>query len=885
MKKASAFINEKQLVKTFQKKTSPIAKEKFIRSKYSFNPRIYSNLQLIIDNENEEDSITDLSQDEEYNENREKQLKILNEKYTKLYDSKEKIYANIIKEIDVEKQLFYKGSIMSFKLFILKIKCLLKILKDKFEIDLNSKDERTYSEVEIYIQKIKNEFKKIYSILNEESKFEYEELTQIYCKYLYIIAIIANHKEEYIKSFSYITLGVNMLKVFFIRQKIATDIETYKIYAKLTILLINKLLNDNNITQALIYINLLSRISEIGLNIVYKNKLNKKYEYRFNKYNGYNYLFLGYCYELKNNIPNNIKLSVKIYNEAFYFMIKSNNLSLFTDTKSEITIEKKALCLSQLLYEKLKDKLLYEALEKQKEYEQQEKIKKQLLEEAKTREKKFKLQMIASGFTPERENIKKIKYKLYKEILNPKNQQLIDKLDDEIISYVYKNKQNQNDNKDIIKIKSNVVSEKKLKNKKCGKLEKRLPSIDIMKNLCHYKMYNSLMSDDFKEFILTNKKLEFNYPIKQKNSLDKIQKFLNRKIEIESNLEHAKKDKAQDDRDKEILYQTETNISSEKTIKTKILNLKKINNKKIKLTNINNNNTENISNYIKFIKNQSRTTRPFTASIKHSYIISRDKDKDKNKNNKVENNNKRLNTCTNNTVSRSSGKNNSNKHNKGKKINFNSKSLFTNYTNYMNFTNYTTNSIDFENRKLDKYIFNNKYFREYIYFDKLTNKELNFQKQFLESKNNNSKMYFRSYDTELQNNGRISRDEIYNSFLILNNNAVNKNRNYEKEIKAEKEIKNKPIIIGNVFKSVTNKMKEGKEVKNAMMKVLEKYRKNNRQKIEQKNKTPINIEDINKKNEFSIMKLNDNIKEISSLLISKSNEAKKVNNFVKYADI
>ena len=146
-------------------------------------------------------------------------------------------------------------------------------------------------------------------------------------------------------------------------------------------------------------------------------------------------------------------------------------------------------------------------------------------------------------------------------------------------------------------------------------------------------------------------------------------------------------------------------------------------------------------------------------------------------------------------------------------------------------------------------------------------------------------MYFRSYDTELQNNGRISRDEIYNSFLILNNNAVNKNRNYEKEIKAEKEIKNKPIIIGNVFKSVTNKMKEGKEVKNAMMKVLEKYRKNNRQKIEQKNKAPINIEDINKKNEFSIMKLNDNIKEISSLLISKSNEAKKVNNFVKYADI
>ena len=33
------------------------------------------------------------------------------------------------------------------------------------------------------------------------------------------------------------------------------------------------------------------------------------------------------------------------------------------------------------------------------------------------------------------------------------------------------------------------------------------------------------------------------------------------------------------------------------------------------------------------------------------------------------------------------------------------------------------------------------------------------------------------------------------------------------------------------------------------------------------------------------MKLNDNIKEINSLLISKSNEAKNTNNFIKYNDI
>ena len=46
------------------------------------------------------------------------------------------------------------------------------------------------------------------------------------------------------------------------------------------------------------------------------------------------------------------------------------------------------------------------------------------------------------------------------------------------------------------------------------------------------------MSNDFKEFLLTNKKLEFNHPQKQKMSLDKIQKFLNNKMKIDSNSEN-----------------------------------------------------------------------------------------------------------------------------------------------------------------------------------------------------------------------------------------------------------------------------------------------------------------------------------------------------------
>ena len=861
--------NDKLFSSSFPKK---MTKPEFIQTKSSFNPKYVSSFAKIIDNENEE-CLSNFSQDSEYNKNREEQLEILNNKYKKLYDSKEKIYANIIKEIEVEKKFFYKGSIMSFNILILKIKCHMKILKDKFESSLNSKEDRNY-EVDLNIQKIKNEFIKLYAIVDENSKYEYEILTQIYCKFLFIMAVISNKKEEYIRSFNYITLGINMLKVYFIRQRVAIDIDTYKIYAKLIILLINKLLTDNNISQSLIYSSLLSKVAEVGLNIVHKKKLNKKYEYKFNRYIGCNFLFLGYCYELKKNIHNNNKIPLKIYYEAFYFISKSCNLSIFAENSGIINIEKKALYLSQLIYEKLKEKLIYETLEKQREYEQQEMIKKQLIEEAKSKEKKLKLTMISSGIVPDTYNLVKIQQKIYNKILTPVNQRLIDKLDDEIISYVYKNKQsgNESDKKDL--------NEKKIKlSKKYGRSEKRMPSMEIMKNLCHYKMYNSLMTNDFKEFLLNNRKLKFNYPQYQKTSLDKIQKYLNRKMEIDSNAEKEKendnkvkninKNKEKDkEKEKESIYalKTETNASSENNCKTKIINLK-ANNKKIKyklnlkLNDITKDNTFD-SNSMNYTRKKIASNRPSTTNNKHSFIISRDK-----KEKSQKSNDKRNNRYYNYTVLFNNYKNNKNK----KKI-----------------TSKNHTSINVERSKLDKFIFNKKYFKEYVYFDKLTNKELSFQKQFLESKNNNSKMYFRGFDKELFNNGKISRDEIYNSFLILNNNATAKEVIYDKDLKNKE---NKRRIIGNVFKSVGNKVKGGKEIKNVMKKVLDRYI--NSQKVEKNNQkrkaNMISVEEINRKNESSLMQLNNNINEINYLLVSKSHEAKinnnKNNNFLNISDI
>jgi hypothetical protein len=195
--------NEKLSSRSLPKKISLLSPEK--KSKNSNDIR-FTSYKKNLDNDNDDFDISMESQDAAYNENREKQLEILNEKYSKLYSSKEKIYSNIIKEIDIEKHLFYKGSIMSFNLLILKIKCFMKLLKEKFILTFNSKDERNYYEVDSYIQKIKNEFRKIYLMINIDSKYEYEIVTQVYCKFLYILAIISNQKEEYIRSFGFICL-------------------------------------------------------------------------------------------------------------------------------------------------------------------------------------------------------------------------------------------------------------------------------------------------------------------------------------------------------------------------------------------------------------------------------------------------------------------------------------------------------------------------------------------------------------------------------------------------------------------------------------------------------------------------------------------------------
>ena len=811
-----------------------------------------------------------------YDEDRERQLEIVNEKFQNLFKSKEKIYGNIIKEINAEKKLFFKKSIMSFNLLVLKIKCLIKLLKGKFVESLTMKE---YYELDPYIHRIKKDFKNLYTFINEESKLEYELITQVYAKFLYLMGIICTKKEEYITSFSYVSLGVNILKVFFVREGIATQIETYQIYAKLIIMLINKLIADNNVSQALIHINLLTRICEIGLTLVSENKAEIKYEFKFFRYQSYGFLYMGYCYELMTKTPNNYKIALKAYKEAYYFMNKTPyKATIFAELSNVITIERKPLYLAQILFEKITEKLTVEAIEKQKEFEKKEILKKQKLEEARNEEKKNRLKLIASGVTPENSNLSKIQEKIFNEILTPNNQVLMDKLDDELISYVYRKKIDKENEKEEAK------KEKKDK-KEENEISNKMPSMETMKNLCHYKMYHNLMSDDYKEFLLHNRQLLFNSPNREKNSLDKIQKFLNRKMAIDtknSNAENKEKkiEKKNVKENNNLILKTENeaNISTEsnrifkKTEKDSINNINIINNNDIKLiieNNKNNNENKDTTN-INNIKSNQKKINLFKTYQKsnHSYIIS--KEKDSFQTNKYQNKNHKKNlTFTNYTKSLLTTGNNI--------------KIKQPLTAFRRFPAQSRRK-KIENIKVDKFVFNKKYYKQLSYFENLINRELYFQKILLDQKGANSKMFLKGYQTELDNMGLVQREEVYNAFLILNDKVTSKERNYDKEMKLEIEFKNKPKVLGNMFKSVSQKMKEGKQIKSAVGRVLDKYLLAQKKQKEKRKNLKIDKKEIDRKNEMLLLKLNDNLKQIDYLEKSKIKEIKKIKNKILYGN-
>lgn len=122
----------------------------------------------------------------------EEQLSLLLEVFLTSYSKK--TYADLIKDIEEKETLLYSNSILSFKILILKIKCLGKLMLKEYN-NLLKLRVPNFHEVDNIIQKIQNEFNKISKLIIENNSYEYEILTQTYCKFLYLLSKISLKKK------------------------------------------------------------------------------------------------------------------------------------------------------------------------------------------------------------------------------------------------------------------------------------------------------------------------------------------------------------------------------------------------------------------------------------------------------------------------------------------------------------------------------------------------------------------------------------------------------------------------------------------------------------------------------------------------------------------
>ena len=478
---------------------------------------------ILSTNKSFEDSIIN---DEEININmnktenviiKEKKLFILFDSFETSY--LEKNYEDLIKNIEEKEGLLYKNSNMSFKIIILKIKGYLKLLMIEYNNYLIRKN-KTFYEINEIIHKIQKEFKITAILLNTKDLYSYEITTQIYCKFLYLLSKISAKKEDYLKSLVYITLGINMLKIYFMKKKIASDIKTYKIYCKLVLEIINILIGDFNYEQALYYIRLLFKIIQTSIKIIYYNngknskiipllKLKK-----FLNLGGIGYLYAGCCLEqLEAPIQ-----AFEAFKQAKFFFKKGTKLGFSFQNFNIINVNNSCSFLLDEVFQKLKLKLekeKRELLNKQKIYElQMRKEKLKLLH----KEKIMKLKNIANGIGENPFKFQKLENKFFKNIFPSSLKNKLENIDDELSSLVF-SYCNKKSTKDAI-ISPN--------NKKISKNTKKLMS--------RFEACNILMSKPFRKFILKTKKLEFYNPKSALNSISNIQTYLNNKMKIKFNL-------------------------------------------------------------------------------------------------------------------------------------------------------------------------------------------------------------------------------------------------------------------------------------------------------------------------------------------------------------
>ena len=738
---------------------------------------------------NEDSIIKEEDNESNINENisyKERQLANLFEAYMTSYSKKN--YKDLIKDIEEKEDLLYPNSLMSFEIKMIKIKGLMKLMLEEYDNFLKTKN-KSFHDLDAMVFQIKNEFQFSSILIINNNSYMKEKITQIYCKYLFLLSKISRKREDYLKSLGFISLGINMLKIFFIKRKVATDVKTYKIYCKLILELMNILLGDRNYELALFYSRLLFKVIEVSLKFIYnlnnknKNKIHIQLIKKFINYGAIGYIYTACCLE---QYDDEIQ-AFEAYKQAKLFFKKGLRLGLSFQNLNTVTINNSCSYLTEEIFEKYKLKFINDKIERlniQKKLEiQKKKEEYELLQN----EKLIKLKYIANGMTGDPFKIERLENKLNDKLFPSSVVNDLERIDDELMSFVFTY---------FNKNKKNNISTYKDK-----------MSLNTKKIISRYEVYNILMSKNFRDFIMKNKKLQFYNPKTGSKSISIIQRHLNNKIQIES-------------------YSKKGNNSPKKSI-----NLDKY----AKESSNTNRQTTTIDNY---------TTSPTSGRDEDKYI-----EKNlfkKNKKIKFRNNNFKyaLTQDSENTERKSM-----------KKI---YPLLHLNTTKSMNKTrikyklkrNCDELPCDFEKKNLDKNLMTKNYLRKYSYYDKLSDKELKLQKQILYFKQNNT--LYNQKKTVEEKNGIIGKDDIANISLIMHENAKVKPIVDEKIIELN--------LLKESFTSKENTMSV--KMKSAMSKVINKYI-NERKKLISKQKI-VNSDEIKAINDKNLLQLNFSIKNINN---------------------
>ena len=784
----------------------------------------------------------------EEEEEKEKQLIII---YHKLYGSyKDKKYENLLGEIENIKNLLHKNSNTSFKIYLLKIRCLLKSIKQQYEKLIVFKNEQTnLIELIKKISKIRKEFEILYDFMNPNYTDNYEDFTIVYAKFLFYLAIISKLKEEFIKSMSYITMGVNIIKIYFIRRKIGSNLKIYMLYCELLLLLINYLISDNNYTIAIFYCQALYKVLEASYKIIIKQKLPKKSYKKFVEYTGFNYLFIGVCLEQIDNSIHYEEFCHFAFKQANYFFDKLENkkqIFLFKENNENIP-----LALSEILIEK------YRTLMEQKlplRNSNTKIIKQKIIKKEKSLDIDFIENMRYEKYKP-------IENKLYKTILTPGIQNNINKLDNELISVIYKQKDEQN-------MKPTAISQ------------------ESKKFLYNLELYNILMSNRLRNYIIKNKNLEFNNPSKEKQSIENLQRYLNKKIKIRDNSDilidlnsHRNKIKMNDNSDEQKKINLRFLGRNKKKKNSKIILNKNIvvkqfslNRKMLSSQNFFSPQKESINkskndisgkkekkSFKKFLSGRNSASNLFLSKKFHSQVDASKtlKEEKKLKSDYFKLYKRNLDRCffDNNNCKTTK---NYNLKTTGKKI------KWRNNCNFKYSNSYSFLENDFERKYLDKNMLSNRYFKKVAHLDSLLVKELSFQKSMLKLKGNSAKMFFGIHEKDLDFNNNINKikgikENAYNTYLILDNKA----KEELQKIKLEN------------YNNKNDKANVLDYYQNNIFKMFHKYIQTSKEKAAKKLRIySENAKNVKQNNEKRLLFLNNGLNELNYVISYKNKELK-----------